>query len=183
MANNLDWTAEPVRDRVAARRRQALPGEQDDREGRGERPAQLGGGISYTEFSYQILQALDFLELYRRHGCTLQTGGSDQWGNLTAGLDLIHRVEARRTHALATPLITKADGTKFGKTEGGHVWLAPPHLPVRLLPVLAERRRRDVVGYLKIFSLLGAADEIEALERPPPIGRPPARPSVSWPRS
>ncbi len=80
-------------------------------------------GISYTEFSYQILQGLDFLELYRRHGCTLQTGGSDQWGNLTAGLDLIHRVEGASAHALATPLITKADGTKFGKTESGTIWL------------------------------------------------------------
>ncbi len=80
-------------------------------------------GISYAEFSYQILQSLDFLELFRRYGCTLQTGGSDQWGNLTAGIDLIHRVEGRSIHALGTPLITKADGSKFGKTEGGTVWL------------------------------------------------------------
>ena len=91
-------------------------------------------GISYTEFSYQILQAIDFLELYRRYGCTLQTGGTDQWGNLTAGVDLIHRVEGASVHALATPLITKADGTKFGKTEGGAVWLDPrADLPVRVL--------------------------------------------------
>ncbi|MET7436047.1 tyrosine--tRNA ligase, partial [Streptomyces flaveolus] len=83
-------------------------------------------GISYTEFSYQILQGMDFLELYRRHGCTLQTGGSDQWGNLTSGTDLIHRVEPEAVvHALGTPLITKADGTKFGKTESGTVWLDP----------------------------------------------------------
>src|SRR6478752_7654203 len=80
-------------------------------------------GISYTEFSYQILQGLDFLELYRRHGCVLQTGGSDQWGNLTSGVDLIHRAEGASVHVLATPLITKADGTKYGKTEGGTVWL------------------------------------------------------------
>ena len=84
-----------------------------------------GGGISYTEFSYQVLQALDYLELYRRHGCTLQTGGSDQWGNLVAGVDLIRRVEGASVHALATPLITKPDGTKFGKTSSGTVWLNP----------------------------------------------------------
>src|SRR2546423_14565634 len=75
---------------------------------------QSDAGISYTEFSYQILQGMDFLELYRRHGCILQTGGSDQWGNLTAGVDLIHRVEGVSGHALATPLILKADGAQFG---------------------------------------------------------------------
>ena len=82
-------------------------------------------GISFTEFAYQILQGNDFLELHRRHGITLQTGGSDQWGNLTSGADLIRRVEQKTVHALATPLITKADGTKFGKTESGTVWLDP----------------------------------------------------------
>ena len=84
-----------------------------------------GGGISYTEFSYQILQALDFLELYRRQDCTLQVGGSDQWGNLVAGVDLIRRAEGGSVHALATPLITKPDGTKYGKTEGGAIWISP----------------------------------------------------------
>ncbi|MBV9856292.1 MAG: tyrosine--tRNA ligase, partial [Streptosporangiaceae bacterium] len=82
------------------------------------------GGISYTEFSYQLLQSMDYLELYRRHGCTLQLGGSDQWGNLVAGVDLIRRAEASSVHALAIPLITKADGTKYGKTEGGAIWLS-----------------------------------------------------------
>ncbi|MGY1709514.1 tyrosine--tRNA ligase [Geodermatophilus sp. SYSU D00758] len=82
-------------------------------------------GISYTEFSYQVLQANDFLELYRRHGCTLQSGGSDQWGNLTAGIDLIRRTEGVGAHALSTPLVTKSDGTKFGKSESGAVWLSP----------------------------------------------------------
>ena len=82
-------------------------------------------GISYTEFSYQILQANDFRELYARHGCTLQSGGSDQWGNITAGVDLARRTEGASTHALATPLITSADGTKIGKTEGATVWLDP----------------------------------------------------------
>ncbi|HOI03255.1 MAG TPA: tyrosine--tRNA ligase, partial [Dermatophilaceae bacterium] len=80
-------------------------------------------GISYTEFSYQLLQALDYLELYRVHGCTLQTGGSDQWGNLTAGVDLIHRAEGVSVHALATPLLTDSSGSKFGKSEGNAVWL------------------------------------------------------------
>jgi tyrosyl-tRNA synthetase len=121
-------------------------------------------GISYTEFSYQILQGLDFLELYRRHGCTLQTGGSDQWGNLTAGLDLIHRVEGAPAHALATPLITKADGTKFGKTESGTIWLeAEMTSPYAFYQFWINSDDRDVAGYLKIFSLRPRA-EIEELE-------------------
>lgn len=82
-------------------------------------------GISYTEFSYQLLQSYDYVELYRRYGCTLQTGGSDQWGNITAGVDLIRRMEGGHAHALTTPLMVKADGTKFGKTESGTVWLDP----------------------------------------------------------
>jgi tyrosyl-tRNA synthetase len=85
--------------------------------------ARLEAGISYTEFSYVLLQSLDYLELYRRYGCTLQTGGSDQWGNITAGVELIRRAEGGKAHALATPLVTKADGTKFGKTESGTIWL------------------------------------------------------------
>jgi tyrosyl-tRNA synthetase len=121
-------------------------------------------GISYTEFSYQILQGLDFLELYRRYGCTLQTGGSDQWGNLTAGLDLIHRVEGASAHALATPLITKADGTKFGKTESGTIWLeADMTSPYAFYQFWINSDDRDVAGYLKIFSLRSQA-EIEELE-------------------
>ncbi|MEJ5914898.1 tyrosine--tRNA ligase [Pseudokineococcus sp. 1T1Z-3] len=82
-------------------------------------------GISYTEFSYQVLQGMDYLELWRRHGCSLQFGGSDQWGNITAGVDLVHRVEQQQVHAFTVPLVTKADGTKFGKTESGTVWLDP----------------------------------------------------------
>jgi tyrosyl-tRNA synthetase len=121
-------------------------------------------GISYTEFSYQILQGLDFLELYRRHGCTLQTGGSDQWGNLTAGLDLIHRVEGVSVHALATPLITKADGTKFGKTETDSVWLDPTMTsPYAFYQFWINSDDRDVANYLKIFSLR-SRDEIAQLE-------------------
>ena len=121
-------------------------------------------GISYTEFSYQILQGLDFLELYQRHGCVLQTGGSDQWGNLTAGLDLVHRVEGRSLHAFATPLITKADGTKFGKTEGGTVWLDPAMTsPYAFFQFWLNADDRDVTTYLKVFSFRPQA-AIEALE-------------------
>ncbi len=122
-------------------------------------------GISYTEFSYQLLQSIDFLELYRRHGCTLQVGGSDQWGNLTAGVDLLHRVEQRSVHALATPLITKADGTKFGKTESGTVWLDPELTsPYAFFQFWVNAEDRDVGDYLRVFTDLGR-EEIDALKR------------------
>jgi tyrosyl-tRNA synthetase len=122
-------------------------------------------GISYTEFSYQILQGMDFLELYRRHGCTLQTGGSDQWGNLTAGIDLIHRVEGASVHALATPLITKADGTKFGKTEGGAIWLDPEMTtPYAFYQFWLNADDRDIANFVRIFSFR-SREEIEELER------------------
>ncbi|MCS0637249.1 tyrosine--tRNA ligase [Streptomyces sp. LP05-1] len=123
-------------------------------------------GISYTEFSYQILQGMDFLELYRRYGCVLQTGGSDQWGNLTAGTDLIHRVEPEAgVHALATPLITKADGTKFGKTESGTVWLDPERTtPYAFYQFWLNADDRDVAKFLRIFSFK-TREEIEELER------------------
>jgi len=110
-------------------------------------------GLSFTEFSYQILQGMDYLELYRRYGCTLQTGGSDQWGNLTSGTELIRKVEGRSVHALATPLITKAGGTKFGKTEGGAVWLDPAMTsPYAFYQFWFNTDDRDVGGYLKVFS-------------------------------
>ncbi|MYS22384.1 tyrosyl-tRNA synthetase [Streptomyces sp. DvalAA-14] len=122
-------------------------------------------GISYTEFSYQILQGMDFLELYRRYGCTLQTGGSDQWGNLTAGIDLIHRVEGAAVHALATPLLTKADGTKFGKTEGGAIWLDPEMTsPYAFYQFWLNADDRDISSFLRTFSF-ASREEIEELER------------------
>ncbi|MDX2710149.1 tyrosine--tRNA ligase [Streptomyces sp. NBC_00510] len=122
-------------------------------------------GISYTEFSYQILQGMDFLELHRRYGCTMQTGGSDQWGNLTAGIDLIGRVEGTSVHALATPLITKADGTKFGKTESGTVWLDPEMTtPYAFYQFWLNADDRDVSKFLRIFSFR-TQEEIEELER------------------
>ncbi|HEV3169216.1 MAG TPA: tyrosine--tRNA ligase [Actinocrinis sp.] len=120
-------------------------------------------GISYTEFSYQILQGLDFLELFRRFGCTLQTGGSDQWGNLTAGVDLIHRAEGVSVHVLGTPLVTKADGTKFGKTEGGTVWLDPElTTPYAFYQFWLNAEDAKVVEYLKIFTFR-TREEIEEL--------------------
>ncbi|MFF3162982.1 tyrosine--tRNA ligase [Streptomyces sp. NPDC003273] len=123
-------------------------------------------GISYTEFSYQILQGMDFLQLYRRYGCRLQQGGSDQWGNLTAGLDLIHRLEPDAdVHALATPLMTKADGTKFGKTEGGAVWLDPEMTaPYAFYQFWLNVDDRDISRYMRILSFR-SREELEELER------------------
>jgi tyrosyl-tRNA synthetase len=120
-------------------------------------------GISYTEFSYQILQANDFLELYRRNGVTLQTGGSDQWGNLTAGIDLVRRVEGAAVHALSTPLVTKSDGTKMGKTEGGSVWLDPSLTsPYAFFQFWLNADDADARAWLPLFSER-PAEEIEAL--------------------
>ena len=158
MVNNLDWTA-PLsaidflreigkhyrvgtmlkKDAVAAR-------------------LNSDAGISYTEFSYQILQGLDYLELYRQYGCVLQTGGSDQWGNLTSGTDLIHRVEGVSAHAIGTPLITNTDGTKFGKSEGNAIWLDPAMCsPYRMYQFWLNTDDADVIARLKIFTFLTRA--------------------------
>lgn len=121
-------------------------------------------GISYTEFSYQVLQANDYLELYRRYNCTLEVGGNDQWGNLVGGMDLIRKVEGESVHVLTNPLITKADGTKFGKTEGGAVWLNPEMLsPYKFYQFWLNTSDEDVVRMLKVFTFL-SREEIEALE-------------------
>jgi tyrosyl-tRNA synthetase len=120
-------------------------------------------GISYTEFSYQILQGLDFLELYRQYGCVLQTGGSDQWGNLTAGVDLIHRADGGTAHVIATPLVTKADGTKYGKTETGTLWLDPEMMsPYAFYQFWLNAEDAKVVEYLKIFTFR-SREEIDEL--------------------
>ena len=122
------------------------------------------GGISYTEFSYQVLQAYDYLELFRRNNCTLQLGGSDQWGNIVAGLDLIRRVEQGSAHALTVPLLAKADGTKFGKTAGGSVWLDPEMTsPYAFFQFWLNTEDKDVINFLKVFSFLSHED-IEALD-------------------
>jgi tyrosyl-tRNA synthetase len=122
------------------------------------------GGISYTEFSYQVMQALDYLELYRRHGCALQLGGSDQWGNLTAGVDLVRRVEGGTVHALATPLITRADGEKFGKSTGSTLWLEPDLTsPFAFYQWFLNADDAIVGTYLRVFSFRSRA-QIEELE-------------------
>mgnify|MGYP000492075369 FL=1 len=124
-----------------------------------------GGGISYTEFSYQVLQSYDFLELYRRNNCTLQVGGSDQWGNIVAGLDLIRRVEQGSGHALTVPLLMKADSTKFGKTAGGSVWLDPEMTsPYAFFQFWLNSDDKDVINFLKVFSFK-SHDEITELEK------------------
>ncbi len=129
------------------------------------------GGISYTEFSYQVLQALDFLELYRRKSCTLQMGGNDQWGNITAGLDLIRRADQGSAHALTFSLLTKADGSKFGKTAGGAVWLDPEMTtPYAFYQFFFNSDDADIINYLKFFSFADRATieglAAEVAERP-----------------
>ena len=121
-------------------------------------------GISFTEFSYQLLQGYDFLVLYRTKGCKLQMGGSDQWGNITTGTELIRRMEGGEAYALTCPLITKADGTKFGKTEGGNVWLDPEKTsPYKFYQFWLNCSDVDTARYIRIFSLF-SREEIEALE-------------------
>ena len=118
-------------------------------------------GISYTEFSYQVLQGMDFLELFQRYNCVMQTGGSDQWGNLTAGTDLIHKVEGKSAHLLATPLITNADGKKFGKSEGNAIWLdAELTSPYAMYQFWLNTDDADVIDRLKVFTFL-TRSEIE----------------------
>ena len=126
--------------------------------------SRLEAGISYTEFSYVLLQAMDYVELFRRHGCRLQSGGSDQWGNITAGVELVRRSEGEQVHALATPLVTRADGTKFGKTESGAVWLdAQMTSPYAFHQFWLQAEDSKVGEYLRIFSFRSLT-EIETLE-------------------
>ncbi|MEW2571987.1 tyrosine--tRNA ligase [Streptomyces sp. NPDC047070] len=166
MVNNLDWTAglsaiEFLRD-IGKHFRVNKMLTKDSV----ARRLESQEGISYTEFSYQLLQGMDFLELYRRYGCTLQQGGSDQWGNLTAGLDLIHRLEPdAQAHCIATPLMVKADGTKFGKTEGGAVWLDPEMTtPYAFYQFWLNVDDRDVSTYMRILSFKSQT-ELEELEK------------------
>lgn len=127
--------------------------------------ARLETGISFTEFSYQLLQANDYFELHRRHGCTLQFGGSDQWGNITAGVDYIRRRGGGPVHAFTTPLVTKSDGTKFGKSEGGAVWLDPTMTsPYAFYQFWVNTDDRDVARYLRFFSFK-PHEEIQLLEK------------------
>jgi tyrosyl-tRNA synthetase len=124
-----------------------------------------GGGISYTEFSYQVLQGYDYLQLHQRYDCILQTGGSDQWGNLVSGVDLIGRVTGDTVHALATPLITKPDGTKYGKTEGEAVWLTEDLMsPYAFYQWWINRADAEVPGLLRVFTFR-SREEVEDLEK------------------
>lgn len=126
--------------------------------------SRIEGGISFTEFSYMLLQAYDFLELYRRDGVTLQIGGSDQWGNITAGLELLRRAEGKIAHALTMPLVTTASGSKFGKTEAGAVWLDPAlTTPYKFYQFWINIDDRDAGKYLRLFTLL-PRQQIEELD-------------------
>lgn len=161
VVNNYDWTAElSTLDFLRDIGKHFSINRMLDRE---VVKARLETGISYTEFSYMLLQSLDFLELYRRYGVTMQTGGSDQWGNLTSGVELIRRSDGGKAHALATPLLTKADGTKFGKTETGTVWLDPAMTsPYAFHQFFLNAEDAMVGSYLKIFSERGR-EEIDDL--------------------
>lgn len=159
MANNLDWTAElsalDLLRNVGKHYRLGTMLAKDTV----ARRLNSDEGISFTEFSYQLLQGLDYLELNRKYDCTLQTGGNDQWGNLLSGVELIRKSEQKSVHALTTPLITKADGTKFGKTEGGAVWLDPNLMsPYAFYQFWVNADDRDVVGWLKIFTFRSEAE-------------------------
>jgi len=164
MANNLDWTAplstiDFLRD-IGKHFSVNQMLNKDSVSSRLEKD-----GISYTEFSYQVLQSMDYLELFRRSNCTLQIGGSDQWGNITAGLDLIRRADGGSAHALTVPLLTKADGTKFGKTAGGSVWLdAEMTSPYAFFQYWLNSDDADVIKFIKTFSFK-THEEIMELEK------------------
>lgn len=164
MVNNLDWTAdlsaiEFLRDFGKHYRLGTMLAKDTV-----ARRLESDAGISFAEFSYQILQGMDYLELYRRYGCTLQTGGNDQWGNLLSGVDLIRRVERAGVHAMTTPLLTKADGTKFGKSETGDNWWldSDKTSPYAFYQFWLNTDDRDIITYVKAMSELSRA-EIEAL--------------------
>lgn len=164
MANNLDWTA-PV-SAITFLRDIGKHFSVNQMLAKESVSARLeAGGISYTEFSYQVLQAFDFLELYRRNDCSLQIGGSDQWGNIVAGVDLIRRVEGGEAHALTIPLLSKADGTKFGKTASGSIWLdAKMTSPYAFFQFFLNSDDRDVEQLLKSFTFRTKAELEPVLE-------------------
>lgn len=163
MVNNLDWTAQlSAIDLLRDLGKHFRMGTMLAKDAVARR-LKSEEGISYTEFSYQILQANDYLQLYRQYGVTLETGGNDQWGNLVGGMDLIHKVEGADVHVLTTPLITKSDGTKFGKSEGGAIWLDPEMFsPYAFYQFWLNVEDADVVNFLKVFTFL-PREEIETL--------------------
>ncbi|NLT27420.1 MAG: tyrosine--tRNA ligase [Microbacteriaceae bacterium] len=166
MANNLDWTA-PVSaiDFLRDIGKHFRVGQMLKKDAVSAR-LNSEAGISYTEFSYQILQAFDFLQLNRRYGLELQTGGSDQWGNLTAGVDLIRRMDGKSVHALGTPLITNSDGTKFGKSEGNAIWIdAELTSPYAFYQFWLNTADADVIDRLKVFTFYTRAEIAEFAEK------------------
>ncbi|MGA1023698.1 MAG: tyrosine--tRNA ligase [Aquiluna sp.] len=165
MVNNLDWTSEySAIDFLREIGKHYRVGKMISKDAVSAR-LNSDAGISYTEFSYQIMQGLDFLELFRRYDCVMQTGGSDQWGNLTSGTDLIHKVEGKSVHLIATPLITNADGKKFGKSEGNAIWLdSELTSPYAMYQFWLNTDDADVIDRLKVFTFLTRA-EIEEYEK------------------
>jgi tyrosyl-tRNA synthetase len=165
MVNNLDWTGPmSVIDFLRDVGKHFRVGTMLKKEAVAKR-LNSDEGISYTEFSYQILQGMDYLQLFREYGCVLQTGGSDQWGNLTSGTELVRKVEGRSVHAIGTPLITNSDGTKFGKSEGNAIWLdAAMTSPYAMFQFWLNTSDADAAERLRVFTFR-TREEIEELER------------------
>ncbi|MEE4659837.1 MAG: tyrosine--tRNA ligase [Halieaceae bacterium] len=168
VVNNLDWTAElSVLDFLRDVGKHFSVNAMIQKESVKQRIEREGSGISFTEFTYMILQSYDFAELYRRYGCSLQIGGSDQWGNITGGIDLTRRLHGGQVHGLTMPLVTKADGTKFGKTESGTVWLDPARTsPYAFYQFWINTADADVYRFLRYFTFLDVAEiaEVEAAD-------------------
>lgn len=166
VVNNLDWTAEvSVLDFLRDVGKHFSVNNMINKESVKQRIDREGAGISYTEFTYMLLQSFDFAELYKRHQCTLQIGGSDQWGNIVGGVDLSRKLHGGQVFGLTLPLVTKADGTKFGKTESGTIWLdASKTSPYAFYQFWLNTADADVYKFLKYFTFL-SVEEIEAIER------------------
>lgn len=166
LVNNYDWTANmSVLDFLRDIGKHFSVNSMIQKESVKQRIDREGSGISFTEFSYLLLQSLDFAELYKRYDCTLQIGGSDQWGNITGGIDLTRRMHGGQVYGLTMPLITKSDGTKFGKTESGTVWLDPAKTsPYAFYQFWLQTADADVYRFLKYFTFL-PVDKIEDIER------------------
>ncbi|AMX01562.1 tyrosine--tRNA ligase [Microbulbifer thermotolerans] len=169
VVNNLDWTRElSVLDFLRDVGKYFSVNNMVNKESVKQRIQREGEGISFTEFSYMLLQSMDFSELYKRYGCTLQIGGSDQWGNITGGVDLTRRQHRGRVFGLTLPLVTKADGTKFGKTESGTIWLdAKRTSPYAFYQFWLNTADADVYKFLRYFTFIDVdeIDEIEAADR------------------
>jgi tyrosyl-tRNA synthetase len=165
VVNNLDWVGEmPVLDFLRDIGKHFSVNNMINKESVKQRIQREGEGISYTEFTYMLLQSYDFAQLYKQHGCTLQVGGSDQWGNITGGIDLTRRLYSGQVFGLTLPLVTKADGTKFGKTESGTVWLdSRKTSPYAFYQFWLNTADADVYKFLRYFTFL-SVDEIAAIE-------------------